>query len=99
MKTEHLRKKLQAEKARLESEMGSVGRKNPGPGGLEAIPSEVGVESDLVDQADVVTSRETNTAILADLEAHTTRLFPHSRGWRKDVRKCEVCASDRGGTA
>jgi len=96
MKTEHLRKKLQAEKARLEAEMGSVGRKNPSvPGDWEAIPSEVGVEADLVDQADVVTSRETNTAILADLEArYDTILSALSRMEKGTYGKCEVCGKE-----
>lgn len=54
MKTEHFRKKLEAEKLRLESEMGTVGRKNPHvPGDWEAAPSEIGMESDLADQAEI----------------------------------------------
>ena len=51
---------------RLESEMGTVGRENPAvPGDWEAMPSEKQApEADLADQADVVMSRDSNTAIL-----------------------------------
>lgn len=93
MKTEHFRKKLEAEKARLETEMGSVGRQNLSvPGDWEAIPSETGTEADLADQADVVMSRETNTAILADLEArYDSTLSALSRMEKKTYGTCEVC--------
>lgn len=93
MKTEHLRKKLEAEKARLEAEMGSVGRKNPSvPGDWEAMPSETGIEADLADQADIVMSRESNTAILADLEArYDTILAALARVESGTYGKCEVC--------
>ncbi len=78
---------------RLESEMGTVGRKNPAvPGDWEAIPSETGTEADLIDQADVVTSRETDSAILADLEArYDTVTAALLRMERKTYGKCEVC--------
>ncbi len=93
MKTEHLRKKLEAEKVRLESEMGSVGRRNPAvPGDWEAIPSETGTESDLADQADIVMSRESNTAILADLEARYDGIISAlARIANGTYGKCEVC--------
>lgn len=93
MKTEHFRKKLEAEKVKLETEMGGVGRRNLSvPGDWEAIPSETGTEADLIDQADVVTSRETNTAILADLEArYDSILSALSRIEKKTYGKCEVC--------
>jgi len=93
MKTEHFRKKLEAEKARLESEMGTVGRKNPGvPNDWESMPSETGVEADLMDQADVVVSRENNNAILADLEArYDTILEALTRIEKGTYGKCEVC--------
>jgi RNA polymerase-binding transcription factor DksA len=92
MKTEHFRKKLEAEKTRLETEMRSVGRPNPSvPGDWEAIPSEVGTESDLADQADVVMSRESNTAILADLEArYDATLEALSRIKKGTYGVCEV---------
>src|ERR1700691_5163565 len=93
MKIEHFRKKLEAEKAKLEIEMGSVGRRNLGvPDDWEPIPSEIGTESDLADQADVVMSRESNAAILADLEArYDTILGALSRIEKKTYGKCEVC--------
>lgn len=93
MKIEHFKQKLEAEKTKLETEMGSIGRKNPAvPGDWEAIPSEIGMESDLADQADVVMSREGNAAILADLEArYDTILSALVRIEKKTYGKCEVC--------
>jgi RNA polymerase-binding transcription factor DksA len=93
MKTEHFRKKLEAEKIRLEAEMGSVGRKNPSvPNDWESLPSEIGTESDLADQADVVMSRESNSAILADLEARYDSVLEALKRIEKGTYgKCEVC--------
>lgn len=93
MKTEHFRKKLEAEKTRLESEMGNIGRRNPSvPDDWEPMPAETGTEADLIDQADVVTSREGNAAILADLEArYDTILSALLRIEKKTYGKCEVC--------
>lgn len=93
MKTEHFKKKLEAEKVKLESEMGTVGRKNPAvPGDWEALPTEVGTEADIADQADVVMSRESNTAILADLEArYDMVLSALARIEKRTYGKCEVC--------
>lgn len=93
MKTEHFRKKLEEEKARLEEELKTVGRRNPAvPGDWEPIPSEVGMESDIIDQADVVMSREGNAAILADLEArYDTTLEALKRIKDGTYGKCEVC--------
>ena len=93
MKIAHLRKKLEAEKAKLESEMQTIGRRNPRvPDDWEPLPSETGTEADLVDQADVVVSRESNTAILADLEArYDGVLSALSRIEKKTFGVCEVC--------
>lgn len=93
MKIKHFQKKLEAEKVRLESRMGSVGRSNPAvPGDWEPIPSEVGTEPDLADQAEVVMSRESNTAILADLEArYDTVIAALKRIEAGTYGKCEVC--------
>jgi RNA polymerase-binding transcription factor DksA len=93
MKTEQFRKKLEEERVRLESEMGTVGRKNPTvPGDWEAVPTEVGTESDLADQADVVMSRESNIAILADLESrYDAVLEALLRIEKKAYGKCEIC--------
>jgi len=94
MKTEHFKKKLEEEEARVEAEMVSVGRKNPAvPDDWEPIPSEVGAEADLADQADVVMSLGSNAAILADLEArYDTILQALGRIEKGTYGKCEVCA-------
>jgi RNA polymerase-binding transcription factor DksA len=96
MKIKHFQKKLEAEKARLESQMGSVGRSNPAvPGDWEPVPSEVGTESDLADQADVVMSRESNTAILADLESRYDGIRAALERIEKGkYGKCEVCGNE-----
>ncbi len=93
MNPEQYKTKLEAEKVKLESEMGSVGRKNPSvPDDWEPVPSETGTEADLADQADVVMSRESNIAILADLEArYDTVLAALARIEKKTFGKCEVC--------
>lgn len=93
MKIEHFKKKLEEEKVKLESQMGSIGRRNPAvPNDWEVAPSEAGAEPDLVDQADVIVSREGNAAILADLEArYDTILTALSRIEKKTYGKCEVC--------
>ncbi len=96
MKIEQFKIKLEEEKVKLETEMASVGRKNPSvPGDWEPVPSETGSEADLMDQADVVMSRESNTAILADLEArYDTVLAALTRIEKNTYGKCEVCGKD-----
>ncbi|MCX6787971.1 MAG: TraR/DksA C4-type zinc finger protein [Candidatus Kaiserbacteria bacterium] len=96
MKTEQYHVKLEAEKAKLETEMGSVGRKNPSvPNDWEPVPSETGSEADLADQADVVMSRESNIAILSDLEArYDSVLAALARIEKKTFGKCEVCGKE-----
>jgi RNA polymerase-binding transcription factor DksA len=96
MKTEPFKKKLEVEKEKLERELGSVGRRNPAvPGDWEPVPSETGIEADLADQADVVMSRESNAAILADLEArYDTVLVALARIEKKAYGKCEVCGAE-----
>lgn len=93
MRTEPFRKKLEAEKEKLERELGSIGRRNPVvPGDWEPAPSETGMEADLADQADVTMSRESNAAILADLEArYDTVLSALARIGERAYGKCEVC--------
>lgn len=95
MKTEHFRKKLETEKVRLESEMGGIGQRNLRvPDDWEPVPTEVGTEADLVDQADVVMSREGNAAILADLETrYDSVLAALSRIEKKAYGKCEICGN------
>ncbi|MDB5244481.1 MAG: TraR/DksA family transcriptional regulator [Parcubacteria group bacterium] len=93
MKTEHFRKKLEEQKAKLEAEMGSVGRRSLSvPNDWEVMPTEVGTESDLADQADVVMNRESNAAILSDLEArYDAILAALARIEKKTYGICEVC--------
>ena len=95
MHTEHFVEKLTEEKARLESEMGDIGRRNPAvPGDWEPVPSEIGVEADLVDQADVVVNRDTTSAIFADLEArYDTILAALARVEKGAYGVCEVCGA------
>lgn len=73
--------------------MGTVGRRNPQvPGDWEALPSETGTEADLADQADIVMSRESNTAILADLEARYDSVLSALARIEKGVYgKCDEC--------
>lgn len=96
MRTRYFKQKLEADKVQLESQMKSIGRKNPSvPGDWEAVPSETGMEADLVDQADVVMSRESNTAILADLEArYDAVLSALDRIAKRKYGKCEVCGEE-----
>jgi DnaK suppressor protein len=93
MKTATFKKKLEEEKQELEANMGKIGRRNAAvPGDWEALPSEMGGAADLVDQADVTVSRETNAAILADLEArYDTVLAALERIEKKTYGTCEVC--------
>jgi RNA polymerase-binding transcription factor DksA len=96
MKIKHFKEKLEEQKKRLETEMGGIGRSNPNvPGDWEPIPSETGTEADLADQAEVVMSRESNTAILADLEArYDTILAALKRIENGKYGKCEVCGEE-----
>lgn len=69
MNTEHLKERLIEEKARLEAELSTVGRRNPAnPADWEAIPQDVGQEADPNDQADQMEEFGNNNAILKDLE-------------------------------
>jgi DnaK suppressor protein len=95
MNTKHLQTRLEEEKARLEKEMTSVGRKNPSvPNDWETTSSETGAEADLVDQADNVVTFETNRAILADLEArYDDVLAALARIKAKSYGACEACGA------
>ena len=69
MNIEHFRTRLTAEKATLEAELATVGRKNPSnPNDWEAVPEETGLEADPNDRADQMEELGNNTAILRDLE-------------------------------
>jgi len=96
MKIEHFKKKLEAEKARLESELGSIGRKNPAvPNDWELAPMEADVESDIIDQANIAADCENEVAVLADLESrYDMVLSALSRIEKKEYGKCEVCKKE-----
>ena len=69
MNIEHFRTRLTEEKATLEAELATVGRKNPSnPNDWEAVPEETGLEADPNDRADQMEELGNNTAILRDLE-------------------------------
>ncbi len=96
MHTVALTKRLDEEKIRLEREMGSVGRPNPGvPGDWESAPTETGSEPDPIDQADVIISGEENAAVLADLEARYQQVCEAlSRIEGGTYGVCEICSKD-----
>ena len=94
MRTEHFKKKLEAEKARLDSQMQTVGRKSSTvPDDWEQSPAEANNnEADLLDQAGVIVSRENDAAILADLEArYDTIIEALVRIEKGTYGYCEVC--------
>ena len=93
MTTAAAKKKLEEEKTKLESEMSSIGRKNPSvPDDWEPVQQEMGTEADLADQADVMINRDTTSAIFADLEArYDTVLEALKRIEKGEYGKCEVC--------
>jgi DnaK suppressor protein len=69
MNTAHFQQRLEEEKATLEAELATVGRKNPSnPADWEARPSETGQEADPNDQASIMDTYGENAAILNDLE-------------------------------
>ena len=94
MKIEHFKKMLEEQKLRLEREMGSVGRPNlVVPNDWEPMPVEMGGEADLADQADLMMGRESNAAILADLEARYDGVLTALKRLEKGTYGvCEVCS-------
>ncbi|MFI5260215.1 MAG: TraR/DksA family transcriptional regulator [Candidatus Paceibacteria bacterium] len=95
MKTAHFKEKLEEEKKKLESELSSVGQRNPAVANdWEAAREEAGIESDLMDQADIVVNRENTAAILADLEARYDRVLAAlARIEKGTYGVCEVCSA------
>ena len=93
MDTANYQQKLEGEKAKLEAEMGRIGRPSLRvPGDWEPVPPEHGIEADLVDQADITVNRETNAAILNDLEArYDTILAALERIKNNSYGTCAVC--------
>ncbi len=71
MDTKKFKKKLLAEKSKLEAELASVGRKNPtNPADWEPTPpSAEDIEADSNEAADRIEGYEENAAILTELEA------------------------------
>lgn len=64
------KKRLLEEREKLESELKTIGRRNPSnPADWEAVPPEGGQEADPNDAADLIEGYEANTAILKELEA------------------------------
>jgi len=69
MNTDTYKTTLEEEKIKLESELQSVGRRNPSnPMDWEAVPQETGQEPDPVDAAEHIEGFEDNTGILKELE-------------------------------
>ena len=63
------KKALEEEKARLETELSSIGRRNPSnPADWEAVPEETGQEPDILDAGEHIEGYEGNTGILKELE-------------------------------
>ena len=95
MKTEHFKKRLEEERTQLEGQLGSVGRRNPSvPNDWEQTPSEDGNETDPIDQADVITTRQNDAAVLDALEARYDGVLRALQ--RVDAGTfgvCEVCGA------
>lgn len=70
MDTAPFAKRLEEEKARLELELGAVGRRNPeNPADWEPMPpGDITPEADPIDAADFTIGFDTNASIVADLE-------------------------------
>ncbi len=69
METRPYKEALEAEKIDLETQLATVGRRNPSnPNDWEPVPQETGLEADLLDTAGQIEGYEENTAILKDLE-------------------------------
>lgn len=67
--TQNFKALLESQKATLEAELATVGRRNPSnPNDWEAVPQATGQESDPNDAADLIEGFEENAAILNDLE-------------------------------
>jgi len=66
----HFKKLLEEEKNKLESELGTIGRKNPSnPNDWEAVPDKMDIDrADETEIADSIETFEDNTALLKQLE-------------------------------
>ena len=74
--TEQFKKKLLAEKAELEKELGSIGRRSSGAaGGWEATPGDMQVDSaDENEVADKLEELEENTSIVSQLDKQLSEI-------------------------
>lgn len=69
MNTHTFKQRLADEKATLETELASVGRKNPSnPNDWEALPQDTGLAADPNDVATEISGYEDNAGILKELE-------------------------------
>jgi len=95
MKTQHFKKKLEEEKAQLEEQLQGMGRKNPGvPDDWEQGPNLEANESDPIDQADMLTTRQNEAAVLDALEArYDSTLSALHRIEQGTFGTCEVCGA------
>lgn len=90
MNKEDIRQRLEEEKTKLESEMSSIGHRNPHfAGDWEPLPPEVGTEADLVDQADNFVNRDNEEAIFSDLEVRYEAVLAALQKGTYGV--CKVC--------
>ncbi len=93
MNTDALRTRLLDEKARLESELAGIGRRNPSnPSDWEPVPPpETTTESDPIDAADYSTGFDTNASIVADLETRYNSVLAALESMEKGTYGvCEV---------
>jgi len=90
------KKRLEEERAKLESELESVGRRNPhNPNDWEAEPQETGQAADPTDAADLIEGFEENTAILKELETRYNEVVDALRKIEDGTYgKCEVSGED-----
>ena len=88
--------RLVEEKGRLEAELLTIGRRNPGnPADWEALPPETGQTPDPNDAADLIEGYEGNTAILKDLEIRYNQVLAAlSRIEEGTYGTCEVSGEE-----
>jgi len=93
MNTETAKKKLEAERNKLESEMEAIGQRNPSvPNDFEATPNEKGKEADIGDQADHVEGFEENTSVMHELEVRYSEVLAALEQIKDGTYgTCDVC--------
>lgn len=96
MNTTAYHARLEEEKARLEKELGTIGRRNPSnPNDWEAVPQETGLEPDPNDRADQMEEYGENSAILKDLEIRYNEVTDAiARIANGSYGTCKVCGKD-----